>query len=126
MKKSIKETVKEDGRYAPAAIKFVYEGLGYVIGKLTDQSEPSQPRHISGAELCEGLRWKAIDKWGRLAKVVLNEWGVKTTRDFGQIVFLLIEHKWMSAQPTDSINDFNDVYDFQTVFEDQFEFSEDR
>jgi len=28
----------------------------------------------------------------------------------------------MSAQPTDSIDDFSDVYDFKTVFKDQFEF----
>jgi hypothetical protein len=28
----------------------------------------------------------------------------------------------MSAQSADSIDDFNDVYDFKTVFKDQFEF----
>lgn len=126
MKKSFKEITRETGQYTPPAFKFVYEGLGYTISRFTDQPEPSQPRHISGAELCEGLRRKAVEKWGRLAKVVLNEWGIKTTQDFGQIVFLLIDHKWMSAQPTDSIDDFNDVYDFKTVFEEQFEFSEDR
>ncbi|MBA7669531.1 hypothetical protein ES703_77662 [subsurface metagenome] len=39
-----------------------------------------------------------------------------------KIVWLMIKHKWMSAQPADSIDDFNDVYDFKTVFKDQFEF----
>jgi len=30
----------------------------------------------------------------------------------------------MSAQPTDSIDDFDDVYNFRTVFKEQFEFQE--
>ena len=54
--------------------------------------------------------------------LVLNTWGVETTRDFGEIVFLMISNKWMNAAATDSIDDFNDVYDFKTVFKDQFEF----
>ena len=33
----------------------------------------------------------------------------------------MIAHQWMSAQPEDSIDDFNDVYDFRTVFENNFE-----
>ena len=53
--------------------------------------------------------------------VVLGHWGIKTTRDFGEIVYLMIAHQWMSAQPEDSIDDFNDVYDFRTVFENNFE-----
>jgi uncharacterized repeat protein (TIGR04138 family) len=30
----------------------------------------------------------------------------------------MIKHEWMSTQPTDSIDDFNDVYDFKTAFKD--------
>ena len=54
--------------------------------------------------------------------LVLNSWGIKTTRDFGEIVYLMIRHKWMNAQPTDSIDDFNDVYDFKTVFKGHSKF----
>jgi len=96
---------------------FVYEGLSYTVKKVADE-----PKHVSGQILCEGLKKLALEKWGRLAMMVLNSWGVKTTRDFGEIVFSLIKHKWMSAQPTDTIDDFNNIYDFKTVFKDQFEF----
>jgi uncharacterized repeat protein (TIGR04138 family) len=64
----------------------------------------------------------ALEKWGRLSMQVLESWNVKTTRDFGEIVYLLIRHKWMKAQPADSIEDFNNVYDLKTVFKDRFEF----
>jgi len=116
-KKSIERIAKEDGRYDPAAMKFVYEGLGYTAKKVAEE-----PWHVTGQTLCEGLRQLAMEKWGRLALLVLKTWGVQTTRDFGEIVYLMIKHKWMSAQPTDSIEDFDDVYDFQTVFKDRFSF----
>ena len=117
MKKNLEQIARQDSRYRSQAIKFVYEGLNY-----TAKNVAKEPRRISGQTLCEGLRKLAIEKWGRLAMLVLNTWGVKTTRDFGEIVYLMIKHEWMSAQPTDSIDDFNDVYDFKTVFKDQFKF----
>jgi len=117
MKKNLEQIAKEDDRFSPPGISFVYEGLGFTVKKIT-----VEPRHVSGQTLCEGLRKLAVKKWGRMAMVVLNTWGIKTTRDFGEIVYLMIKHEWMSAQPADSIDDFNDVYDFKTVFKDQFEF----
>ena len=117
MKKNLEQVAKEDGRYSPAAIKFVYEGLGYTV-----KSVAKEPRHVSGQMLCEGLRQIAIEKYGRLALLVLNSWGIRATRDCGEVVYALIDHEWMSAQPTDTIDDFNDVYDFQTAFRDQFGF----
>ncbi len=117
MKKNLEKIAGEDGRFSPPAIRFVYEALGFTVKKIT-----VEPRHVSGQTLCEGLKKLAIEKWGRMAMVVLNAWGIKTTRDFGEIVYLMIRHEWMSATETDSIDDFNDVYDFKTVFKNQFEF----
>ncbi|MFA5239421.1 MAG: Minf_1886 family protein [Phycisphaerae bacterium] len=117
MKTKLEDIAKEDGRFGAAALKFVYEGLGYTAKKI-----PTEPGHITGQALCEGLRKMAIEKWGRLAMLTLNTWNVKTTRDFGEIVYLMINYKWMSAQPTDSIDDFDNVYDFKAVFKDEFKF----
>jgi len=116
MKKRLEEIAREDGRFSPRAVKFVYEGIGYTAKKIV-----VEPDYVSGQALCKGLRKLAGQRWGRLAMLVLNTWGIKTTRDFGEIVYLCIRHEWMSAQPTDSIDDFNDVYDFKTAFKDQFE-----
>ena len=107
----------EDGRYSPTAFKFVYEGLGYTVKNVTQEAA-----HVSGQTLCEGLRQIAVEKYGRLAFMVLTAWGLKTTRDFGEIVYTLIDHEWMSAQPTDTIDDFNDVFDFHHAFKIQFAF----
>lgn len=117
MKKKLYNIAKEDGRYSFEVIKFVNEALEYTIRNFA-----GKPGHITGKVLCQGLQKLAIEKWGKLAKLVLNTGGVKTTRDIGEIVFLMIENQWMSAKPTDSIEDFDDVYDFETVFKKQFTF----
>jgi uncharacterized repeat protein (TIGR04138 family) len=117
MKEKLEKIAREDGRFSPNAVRFVYEGLGYTVKNVVPK-----PGHVTGQTLCEGLKKLALEKWGGLAMLVLNTWGVKTTRDFGEIVYLLITHKWMSAQPTDTIDDFNDVYDFKAVFKDHCEF----
>ena len=117
MKKTPEEIAKIDGRYAPGAFSFVYEGLGYTVRQLSDE-----PGHVSGQVLADGLRRLAMERWGKLAMLVLNSWGIKTTRDFGEIVYALIDNEWMSAQPTDTIDDFNDVYSFHAEFIDGFQF----
>ncbi|MHC4293404.1 MAG: Minf_1886 family protein [Planctomycetota bacterium] len=117
MKKKLEQIAREDGRYSPKAFGFVYEGLGHTIEKVCEE-----PEHVSGQALCEGLRKLALKKWGRLAILVLDTWGIKNTHDFGEIVYMMIEHKWMSAQSNDSVDDFNDVYDFNAVFKEQFKF----
>jgi uncharacterized repeat protein (TIGR04138 family) len=117
MNQKLQQIAEEDGRYSPEAVKFIYEGLSYTIENYTDE-----PSHVSGELLCKGLRELAIKRWGRLAKLVLNDWGVENTRDFGEIVYLMIEYKWMSAQPGDTIDDFNDVFDFRKTFIEDFTF----
>jgi uncharacterized repeat protein (TIGR04138 family) len=117
MKKRIDQIAKEDGRFNPNALNFVYEGISYTAKKFY-----SEPTHVTGQALSVGLRDLAIEKWGRLAQLVLESWGIKSTSDFGDIVFLMIENQWMSAQPTDTIEDFDNVFDFQTAFKTEFKF----
>lgn len=69
-------------------------------------------RHVSGPELCWGLRDYALHRWGRLATLVLGTWNVTCTLDFGRLVFAMIEHDLMQKQPSDRLEDFDQVYDF--------------
>ena len=114
MKRDLDDIAIADGRYSPAAFRFVYEGLEYTVTHVVEERG-----HVSGQTLCEGLRRMALEKYGRLALLVLHTWNIKTTRDFGEIVYALIAHEWMSAQPTDTIDHFDNVYDFETVFKEQ-------
>jgi len=115
MRESIDDIAKKDGRFSPAVVKFVYEALGHTTKNLVNE-----PGHVSGQTLCEGIKDLALQKWGRLANLVLNVGGVHTTHDLGEIVYLMIDHKWMSAQPEDSIEDFDDIFDFRTELRDRY------
>ena len=49
-----------------------------------------------------------------MTKTVFNSWGVHTTRDFGEIVYNLIEIKEFSKTDDESVDDFDNVFDFDT------------
>jgi len=73
-------------------------------------------RHVSGQQLSWALRDLAIGKWGLMARTVLRRWGVTRTEDFGRMVFALVENDYLQAQPSDSVEDFRDVFDFEEAF----------
>ena len=56
-----------------------------------------------------------------MAKCVLNSWGVRETRDFGEIVFNLIRIGQMRKRAEDQVEDFEDVFDFDSDLQGAFE-----
>ncbi len=112
------------GPYPIDAFHFVREGLTYTVerihAELDDVTDPAAlatlDRHISGQQLCLGLRDFAIDQYGYLAPLVLEQWNVRRTDDFGRIVFAMIEAGLMSKTDQDSLDDFRLVYDFAEAF----------
>ena len=123
MKETLEQIAKQDGRFDVKALKFVFDGLGQTIQMIRDaEQQEDRPRHITGDELAEGIAKLAVERWGRLARMVFNHWGLQTTRDIGEIVYLMIDHEWMTAQDSDHIEDFDNVYDFEQIFEKQYRF----
>jgi uncharacterized repeat protein (TIGR04138 family) len=117
LSKSVEEIVKADGRYAMAAVHFVRQGLGYTVKKHHPNAGSDQERcHVTGEMLCHGLREMARQRWGLMAAQVLASWNISSTRDFGEIIFLLVENGWMKKEPRDCIEDFDEVYDFSEAF----------
>jgi len=106
----LQEAVAKDPRYKPEAYIFVHDALGHTWARLDER------RHVTGRELLEGIKDLALKRYGRMAKAVLNSWGVKTTDDFGAIVFSLVDAGLLSKTPEDRVEDFHGVYDFDEVF----------
>lgn len=114
---------KEDPRYDRKAYDFVRAGLDQTVKELRkkDAARAERSRHVTGAELLEGLRVYALDQFGPLAKTVLNSWGLHRCGDFGDIVFNLIEYNVFSKTENDRREDFTDTYDFETAFVKPFQ-----
>ena len=109
---------KEDARFDKKAYEFVRQGLDHTVKELRKKevSKAERSRHVSGPELLQGMRVFALDQYGPLTKTVLNSWGVKRCRDFGDIVFNLIEYNVFSKTDSDRPEDFADIYTFDDAF----------
>src|SRR3954468_18095732 len=114
---------KEDRRFDRRAYDFVRLGLDQTVKDLRkkDSTRAERSRHVNGSELLEGLRAYALEQYGPLAKTVLNAWGVRRCRDFGDIVFNLIEYNVFSKTENDRREDFSDIYDFDEAFVKPFQ-----
>ena len=120
-KKSIEEIIDEQGLYPREAFDFVRRGLSYTVERIHPEiTDPEASRHVSGQQLCEGLREFALMHWGLLARTVLRRWNIHRTEDFGTIVFTLVDGSEMSRTDADTIEDFRNVYDFATVFDSSY------
>jgi uncharacterized repeat protein (TIGR04138 family) len=121
------ELLQQDQRYRIEAYQFVRDALQYAQEylKMPPQSgegaEGTQEHHLTGQQLCEAIRLYAIEQYGYMAKIVLNRWGVKSTSDFGEIVYNLIRIKQMRKSATDRREDFDDVYPFDDAFNPVFQ-----
>jgi uncharacterized repeat protein (TIGR04138 family) len=116
---SLEELARQKGPYAPEVFDFVRQGLAFTVNRVQAAPPPAhrEPRHISGRELSLGLRDYAIKRYGLLARAVLAHWNVFGTKDFGRIVFTMVEHGLLQKTAQDSIHDFNNVFDFERAFE---------
>lgn len=104
---------REDKRYRPDAYEFVMQAVIYA------QKNLGRKGHVSGKELLAEIRRFAMEEFGPMAKTVFEHWGIRSTDDFGQIVFNMVKHGALSKTDEDSINDFHEVYRFEDVFKDE-------
>ena len=131
--KSLEQIVEEVGLYPIEAYEFIHSGLAYTVqkkhGPITDPTQIKDPKkaekekksyHVTGRDLSEGLREFALLRWGMLARTVLKRWNITRTEDFGRIVFALVENGHMSKTEKDTTDDFKNVFDFATAFDENY------
>lgn len=126
----ITRLAREDGRYSPAAFYFVNDVVASTVKWLKagemrprdvapSRGEGEENFHISGYELLEGMRRLAKERWGLLARPVLERWGIYRTEDVGEIVFLMVddpELQWKRRE-SDTKADFEGGYNFAETFD---------
>ncbi|HMP79382.1 MAG TPA: hypothetical protein PKD54_08025 [Pirellulaceae bacterium] len=120
--------VVRDSRYPVEAYLFVREGLSFAadhfrLAEVHDDHASDHERksvrarrHLTGQQLCEGLRLYAIAQYGMMCKTVLHSWGIHSTRDFGEIVYAMIRMRILKKSSRDRKSHFDNIYDFDTAF----------
>jgi uncharacterized repeat protein (TIGR04138 family) len=106
--------IEKDPRYKADAYDFVMEALEFSQKRLKSR------RHVSGQELLDGIKQLLMRKFGPLTMVILEHWGIKSTEDFGHIVFNLVENNLLTKTEEDCIDHFRNGYDFEKEFRDGY------
>ena len=108
-----------DPRFSRDAYTFVREALDYTQ-KLIGKETRGQIRHVTGLELLDGIRQFALQQYGPMTVTVFEEWGVRNCRDFGEIVFNMVEIGLLAKTDKDTRDDFQNGYDFTEAFRKPF------
>lgn len=115
----IEEITKEYPKYHPNAYFFIHEAIGF-----TGQVIVKEKRHITGQELCEGIKQLLRLQFGLMARTVVEYWGIKDSSDFGNIVFKMVEKDLMGRTENDKKEDFDGVFGLEAFDDYQIDMNE--
>lgn len=116
---AIERIIAEDPRYHAAAYEFLREALDFTL-RLLEKPEVGKGRHVSAAELLEGIRQFALKEYGPMTLTVLRTWGIRRCDDFGEIVFNMVAQGLLGKTEDDRKEDFAGGYDFDSAFRKPF------
>lgn len=115
----LEKTLAKDARYTRDAYLFVRDALDYTQKNIVKENR-GQVRHVSGKELLDGIREFALAQFGPMTITVLEDWGIRSCGDFGEIVFNMVECSLLAKTDKDTREDFTGGYDFAEAFNKPF------
>jgi uncharacterized repeat protein (TIGR04138 family) len=115
----LEKIVTNDPRYQRDGYIFLREALDYTQ-KVVSKSKKDEVRHVSGQELLGGIRDYALSQYGPMSATVLEEWGIRSCEDFGEMVFNMVENNLLAKTDKDSREDFKAGYSFEEAFRKPF------
>ena len=107
--KHLEGIARRKGVFQPQAYDFVLQALERA---MTEEDH----RHVSGESLLGYIKDLGKERYGPMTGDVFNSWGVRSTLDFGRIVFHLVDEDLLRKRDEDTLADFLDKFDFQEEF----------
>ncbi|MFO1052112.1 MAG: Minf_1886 family protein [Planctomycetota bacterium] len=111
---------RRDRRFARNAYLFLLDALDHTMVQLGKDRKIGEERHVGARELLDGIRDFASAQFGPMAPHVFQRWGLRSTQDFGEIVFNLVDAGLLSRRAEDSRLDFSGGFDFEAAFAEKF------
>ena len=116
----IEQISARDVRYSPQAYYFVLEALDFINEHFEEEGFGALDTHVSVMELLTGVRHYALDQFGPLSRVVLEDSGLYSTEDIGEVVFNMVDADLLNKQDDDDRRAFEGGFDFREVFEESY------
>lgn len=111
--------LSKDARYTRDAYHFLREALDFTQKAIGKENRGSV-RHVTGQELLDGVRQFALQQFGPMTVTVFEEWGIHSCKDFGELVFNMVESGLLAKTDRDTRDDFQSGYDFTEAFRKPF------
>lgn len=102
------DILAKDGRFDVRAYALLMDVVHYLCG--------DGKRHVTGEEVLDEFRERALDQYGPLTYTVLTEWGLSCTEDIGEMMFNLVEARRLGRDANDTADAFVGGYDFKEAF----------
>ena len=116
---TLEQILASHPQYPRDAYLFVREALDHTQKSVAKGGRVKR-QHVTGQELLAGIREHAIQQFGPMTVTVFEEWNIRACRDFGEIVFNMVEVGMLGKTEQDSRTDFEDGYDFDDAFRKPF------
>ena len=106
---SFEDITGRDPRYNARAYALLMDCISY-LGKEGGGG------HMSGEDILEEFKERALDQYGPLTYDVLTEWGLSSTEDVGEMMLNLSESNRVKREESDTPESFAGGYDFKETF----------
>jgi uncharacterized repeat protein (TIGR04138 family) len=116
---ALEHILSRETRYERGAYLFLRDALDHTH-KILGKADKDVMNHVTGPELLQGIKDYAVQQFGPMAMMVLEQWGVHRCEDWGEIVFIMVEHGVLRKTEQDSREDFKGGYDFFEAFRRPF------
>ena len=116
----IRSIREEDPHVTVQKLLFFTSSFGFFTEAFRGRRSFKEPKSYFRTGTFRGIRLYALEQFGPMSLYIFNKWGIYKCSDFGSIVFNLVESQVLGKTESDSPEDFNEGYDFETAFVEPF------
>lgn len=103
--------------YAPDAYFFMTQALDASVKRFR---KPDSDPHLSAEELYLGFCATALEEYGPMALLVLEHWGIESSKDVGELVYNLIEFGVFGRRSGDYREQFSSLPPLRKLLDEPF------
>ena len=116
IRQRIEQLSSTTGAFPVEAYLLVFDALNKCL--LAHKKTRLEP--ISALELSQAMAEILRDGFGPFASHLLQKWGIRSTNDFGRLVYELVDAGLLALNEGDTIEDFNELFPLMDFLNEPF------
>ena len=116
IRQRIEQLSSTTGTFPVEAYLLVFDALNKCL--LAHKKTRLEP--ISALELSQAMAEILRDGFGPFASHLLQKWGIRSTNDFGRLVYELVDAGLLALNEGDTIEDFNELFPLMDFLNEPF------